>query len=455
MEEIHIYHTNDLHSHFEHWPRIHELLINRRKWHTEVGEDVFMFDIGDHMDRWHPLSDGTRGKGNTSLLNKAGYDAATIGNNEGITLPFEDLNTLYDDANFQVLVANLYTEDGKHPQWVKPYSIYKTKSGIKLGVIGLTAYFSHFYHLLGWRLTNPQEELAAQLKNLKEKSDIIILLSHLGINEDEQIAEQFPEIDVILGAHTHHILHEGKLIKNSLLGAAGKFGMYVGHVRLQVDPIKKQLIHKTAILYDSNKLPFLENEKMMISDLYENGKSLLSKEIAKVPEEIKNKHNMAVMLCSALMEWCEADCAFLNKGLILKDLEKDVVTPYDLLSLCPHPINPCVVELSGVELKEVLTQTLNEKWADLQLKGLGFRGTVMGSIVYAGITIFKGSKGLNIKINNEDLIKEKIYRLAIPDMFTFGRFFPEIHRAKHKRYYLPEFLRDLIEWKLTADKDCS
>ena len=32
MEEvIHIYHTNDLHSHFEHWPRIHHFLKERKK----------------------------------------------------------------------------------------------------------------------------------------------------------------------------------------------------------------------------------------------------------------------------------------------------------------------------------------------------------------------------------------------------------------------------------------
>ena len=44
------------------------------------------FDIGDYVDRSHPFTEGTIGKGNTQLLNEAGYDAVTIGNNEGITM---------------------------------------------------------------------------------------------------------------------------------------------------------------------------------------------------------------------------------------------------------------------------------------------------------------------------------------------------------------------------------
>ncbi|MFP3472365.1 hypothetical protein R0J90_20130, partial [Micrococcus sp. SIMBA_144] len=64
------------------------------------GESVYVFDIGDHVDRWHPLSEATLGLGNVELLNEAGYDAVTIGNNEGITLDYDDLNNLYKEAEF-------------------------------------------------------------------------------------------------------------------------------------------------------------------------------------------------------------------------------------------------------------------------------------------------------------------------------------------------------------------
>ena len=62
-------------------------------------------DIGDHVDRFHSISEATNGIGNTKLLNEALSDYVTIGNNEGITLAKEHLNRLYDDAGFEVLMG--------------------------------------------------------------------------------------------------------------------------------------------------------------------------------------------------------------------------------------------------------------------------------------------------------------------------------------------------------------
>lgn len=451
MKMIHIYHTNDLHSHFEHWPRIHSFLSKRKLFHEEAGDDVFLFDIGDHIDRYHPFSEGTKGKGNIEMLNAANYNAVTIGNNEGITFPHEDLATLYENAAFPVLVANLYHLDGRRPDWVKEHLIIETKSGTRIGLFGLTVYFEHLYHLLGWKLTEPIEELKNQLEQLKGQADVIVLLSHLGINNDELIARDFPEIDVILGAHTHHVLHEGKDINNSLLAAAGKYGQYVGHVTLDID-CQHTLVKKSARLYDTNNLPALKEEGDLVSEYDRKGKSLLDKRIIFLPEALSTNpfqpSLLPKLLCEALMEWCQADCAFLNSGLLLEGLDEGIVTQYDLLSICPHPINPCVIELSGSELKEVLRETLDEKWPHLQVRGLGFRGVVMGAFIYSGITVNPQKQPVEFSIGNEKIIPKKIYQVAIPDMFTFGRFFPEIYRSEKKNYFLPEFMRDLLEWKL-------
>lgn len=69
--------------------------------------------------RFHSISEATNGLGNTKLLNEALYDYVTIGNNEGITLAKEHLNRLYDDAGFEVLVANLFEKEGVRPEWAK------------------------------------------------------------------------------------------------------------------------------------------------------------------------------------------------------------------------------------------------------------------------------------------------------------------------------------------------
>ena len=105
METIHIYHTNDVHSHLDHWLRIQQFLQKQKQLHKKAGDEVFLFDIGDFVDRWHPYTEGTKGQGNTKLLNDCGYTAVTIGNNEGINLSHEGLDHLYDGRKFDVLTA--------------------------------------------------------------------------------------------------------------------------------------------------------------------------------------------------------------------------------------------------------------------------------------------------------------------------------------------------------------
>ncbi|MCA1064989.1 bifunctional UDP-sugar hydrolase/5'-nucleotidase [Rossellomorea sp. AcN35-11] len=446
-ETIHIYHTNDLHSHFEHWSRIRDFLKRRKQWHQEEGEPVYLFDIGDHMDRSHPLSEATLGKGNTHFLNEAGFDAVTIGNNEGITLDYDDLDRLYDDAAFHVIVGNLLDKSSELPDWVKTHHIYRTQSGMRIGVIGLTAYFKPFYEALGWNITSPMDELTKLVQEIDPQVDMIILLSHLGIRDDELIAEQFPEIDVILGAHTHHILHQGKDIKGTMLGAAGKYGHYVGHMMIEVDTVTKQITGKKAQLYEHNELPPVKNEELERLKWYQEGEDLLRKEVTYLKESLPvdwfNPSPLPILLSDALLEWCGADCAFLNSGLLIDGLNRGPVTKQDLHRILPHPINPCLIRMKGAELKEIIRQTFNDEWPHLQVKGLGFRGKVMGRFVYTNIQLVDHE----ILIGHKPIDAQKIYRLALPDMFTFGHFFPDLQRLE-KKYYMPEFLRDVLEWKL-------
>ncbi len=442
MEVIHIYHTNDLHSHFENWPRIYELLRERKKWHKEAGEAVYLFDIGDHLDLSHPYTEATKGRINTQLLNEEHYDAVTIGNNEGITLSYEGLDHLYDEAKFDVIVANLYKHNGERPDWAIPLQIFKTAKGTKIGVIGITAYFEKLYELLGWKLTDPIEELSKQLEKVRGKVDIIVLLSHLGINDDEMIAANYPEIDVILGAHTHHIFHQGKIINNNLQGAAGKYGYYLGHIELKVNASKK-IIDKKAILYETSKLPIANKEEAIVENYYQQGKLALSEKAAMIDEYL-SREALAEMLCEKLISWCQSDCAIVNEGLILDGLQAGDITLFDLLSICPHPINPCNVTLTGAELKEIILEMRSDKWETMPVKGLGFRGTLMGKMIAAGITHEIIGEREQYYINAKEIQADQNYVVTVPDMFTFGNFFPAIYRATKKDYFLPEFMRNIL-----------
>ena len=54
MEKITIIHTNDLHSHLEHWPKMRRYLDQRKREADTTEETVIAVDLGDFVDRWHP-----------------------------------------------------------------------------------------------------------------------------------------------------------------------------------------------------------------------------------------------------------------------------------------------------------------------------------------------------------------------------------------------------------------
>lgn len=458
QEKFYFYYTSDLHSYFENWPKITYFLKQKFTERNKSNQDYFLLDNGDHMDRVNPISEALKGKGNVELLNRANYDVINLGNNEGITLTKEELTRLYADAEFKVACANLSCQDGSDPEWLQPYQILATDSGVKIGVIGLTAPFADFYSPLGWQIDDPLETLQRCLDQLKGKTDAIILLSHLGVDPDRAIAEQYSEIDVIIGGHTHHLFETEEVHGHSILTGVGKSGFYVGEVCFTWDHQQKKLINKTAIAHPIQDQAFDQETLDFIKEQQAESDQLLSKEVVKLTEQLEvdwhQETFLIKQLTETLKEWTEADVAMLNAGILLDGFERGIVTERDIHRICPHPINPCVVTVTGQELLEIILAGLAEEYQQIQVKGYGFRGKVMGVLVYAGFgKEAKEDRENNqfidhLTINGQPLNLKQSYRLATADMFTFDHLSPQISRAQSKQFFLPEFIRDLLRQTL-------
>lgn len=443
LETIHFYHTNDIHSHFEYWPQISRFLRDKKEEHEKRDEAVYILDIGDFVDRSHPFTEGTNGKGNIQLLNQAGFDAVTIGNNEGITMSKEALSSLYDEAEFDVIVGNLVDEDGEYPDWLVPSVIYKTAKGTRIGVIGATASYPQFYSLLGWKVFPPREQLRATAEHLAKETDLIICLSHMGQTEDERLARECPQINVIFGAHTHHLFQEGKRIGNSLLAATGKFGDYVGDVKVKFDTHQKKIVDMSATVYPTYSLHASEEDIEEVNQLIAIGKEQMEEPVFYNPRKLKQnlfaRSPLSNFFGRALISHTNADCAIFNAGIFLGNLEQGWVTKEQLHSLLPHPINICVIELEGNQLLEIYELSNTEDWPRIEIKGLGFRGVLMGAMIHE--RLFKNRHG-TLFAGNREVVPGETYTLATLDMFTFGFFFPLL-KTMEKEYYMPELIRDV------------
>lgn len=456
MEKIVLLHTNDLHSHLENWPKIRRF-IEQKKRENEKKENTttITVDLGDFVDRWHPLSEATDGQANVELMNNVGYDAVTIGNNEGVGNAKDQLNHLYDQANFDILLDNLFD---KHllqpPKWAKKYKIIETPQQTKIGLLALTAPFPLTYSPNGWDIRNPYDILPELVEELRPKVDILVLMSHLGIQDDRQIAQELPSIDVILGSHTHHLLIDGQIINGVQLAAAGKYGQYVGEVHLTVDE-HKNIIQKSARAIPTETMTtFIEDEQESQDYLTKGHELLAAKKVAKLPYDLSvdifAEHSFIYEALEAVKYRGQTQGAMLNSGLFLTGLPAGLINQDQLHTALPHPMHLLNVTLKGSDLIRLVLEIEKNRafLRNYPIRGMGFRGKIFGQVVYSGISY----DAVNHQVHwlNQPIDNERRYTFTTVDHFMFVPFFPTIEIAGENEFLFPEFIRSVVGEYLNA-----
>ncbi|MBM7713020.1 bifunctional metallophosphatase/5'-nucleotidase [Enterococcus xiangfangensis] len=448
MEKIILLHTNDLHSHLENWPKIRRFLLNRKQEET-ADKKIITLDLGDFVDRWHPLTEATNGQANVQLMNQIHYDAATIGNNEGVGNSKAELNHLYDQANFDIVLDNLFDKQTlQFPAWAQQTKIITTAQGTKVGLLAFTAPFSLTYNPNGWDIRQVMDILPELVADLRTKVDVLVLMSHLGISVDRRIARELPEIDVILGSHTHHLFEQGEKIEGVQLAAAGKYGYYVGEVHVTVDS-KHQIQKTSARTFATEKMLALPEDQEEIEDYLQTGHQLLAdKKVADVPfamsTDLQDEHPMIDYTLAAVKEAAGTEAAVLNSGLFLQDIPAGIVDQDQLHTALPHPMHLIKVTLSGENLiRLVLEMEKNRHFLiNFPVMGMGFRGKVFGHLVYDGIEY--DSVNHQVRWLGELVDPKLDYTIATVDHFMFVPFFPTIEIAGRYEFLFPDFIRSVL-----------
>ena len=447
MEKITILHTNDIHSHLENWPKIRRFLQSEKINLEKQGQTVLTFDIGDAIDRVHPLSEATNGKANIELMNTVKYDAVTIGNNEGIGNSRSQLQHLYDDATFDIILDNVVDgEVDSRPSWATEYKLMETAAGTKIGIIALTAPFPMTYEMNGWESNQIDTVLPALLKKLVGKVDVIILLSHLGLGVDRKVAQKYPQIDIILGGHSHHLLKSGEIVNDSLLAAAGKWGMYIGEVSVELE--NHNITQKNARVIETESLPEISSDQAEIAGYRSRGETMLTSEvITNLPRDLntswtQNSELMQVAL-KAIELGTKTDIAMLNGGLLLKNLQKGVVTKNDLHQTLPHPMRVITVKLTGYNLIRLMQEIKKNRsfLKKFPIRGMGFRGQLFGEVVVDGLTEQENGELLYHK---QKIVLDAYYTFATVDHFMYIPFFPTIEITGEITINGKKFLRDYV-----------
>jgi 5'-nucleotidase len=456
-QKLLILHTNDIHSFFEQMPKVAAVIKQRRG--KMPADHVLTIDCGDHMDRMRMETEGSSGAANIEIMNQTGYEAAVLGNNEGLTFPPEILSEVYTrHANFPVIGSNMYNlSDSKIPSWMEPYLIIN-KGNLRVGIIGVTINFDKFYQLLGWDVRDPIHITAELVKELRDKTDVIIVISHLGLTYDQRMAEQIEGIDCILGGHTHHLLEKPIQIGNTYICGAGKFGQYVGEIELHYDHAKQSVTDVKGRCIEVSSYPGDEEIEAIIAKYQHECKAKLSSVSAVLEQPLEiawNKESsLGNLLAAGIRKWTDAEIGIVNAGQIMQSLERGEISMGRILEICPPPINPCRMRLTGAAILRALEESLLDDFINLPIRGFGFRGKVLGCLCVDGMYVeYNASLGsyekiTGVWINGETLERNRSYLVGSIDMFTFGAGYMSLKEGSEIKYYLPEFIRDVLRHQL-------
>ena len=208
--------------------------------------DMLLFDCGD-ISQGTPYYNMFQGEVEVKMMNEMKYDAMTIGNHE-FDFDLDNMARLFRMADFPVVCANYDVSATVLKDLVKPYVVFE-RDGVKIGVLGLGCQLEGMVQAnkcVGVVYNDPvtvANEVAAVLKE-KEECDVVVCLSHLGVQYDEnQLIPKTRNIDVVLGGESHTFMKGPKTLlnmdgKNVSLMHTGKSGIYVGQMDLTLEKKK-------------------------------------------------------------------------------------------------------------------------------------------------------------------------------------------------------------------------
>ena len=394
--------VNDMHSAIDLMPQFAALADSLRK----VYPDLLVFSAGDNRTG-NPINDqyDPEGYPMIALMNKAGFDLSAVGNHEfdgGIAA----LQRNVEDADFPYLCANIVVPQETRLE-VKPYEVLSCQ-GVSVAVLGVVEVRAggipgaHPMHFKGVSFKKP-EDVISDYRYLKDQCDVFILLSHLGYEEDLEMAERFPWFDAIIGGHSHTLVeypqkHHGVMVtqagsglKNatlSLFTVRGGKVMDVEAVTLDVKGFGKQDREVRSMLDDFNSDPHF------------------SEALATAVTPFQNREELGCMVTDAIRDITKADFAFTNTGGLRADrLKKGPITVKDVYSVDPFNNEIVVYTMKGRQVERFIMESFKKN---------GRYPSYVSGMSYLVNTASDGyPKSVSVTLDHGRFLPDAIYTVAM------------------------------------------
>lgn len=385
--------------------------------------DTLLLDAGDALQGLS-LSDVSQGHNALEVMNMMNFNAMVPGNHE-FDWGAENLLSLAQEAEFPLVAVNFIKSRDEAP--MLPMYILEEIKDISIAVIGVITPDMHELavpkNIAGYKFPDPTPLLQALVPELKKEFDVVIVLAHMGLegkHTSTRLAEDVPDIDIIIDGHDHIPLPEGLTVGNTLIANAGEYGEYLGEIKLTVKGgkifrkkaslIKAETINKTPPKQEIVKL-ITEQKEKFAKELAEKRGSLVTvlpvTLIGKRTAVRAGQTNLTTLLTDALLEETGADAVLISSGGIRQNLSSGEIMEEDIYNVMPFGDIIVSIGLSGEELRRALEHGLNA-YPDL----VGRFPQVAGMTVFADYQKPAGNRVQRIIIQGKELDPQAIYRIA-------------------------------------------
>ena len=241
-----------------------------------------------------------------------------------MTLGAERVQTLIKQdlaGKIDFVAQNIVTTDFEEPVFA-PYVIHEINQ-VPVAIIGQAFPYTPIAnpkHLIpDWSFGIRPERLQAMIKEARGKgAQVVVLLSHNGMDVDLKLASQVSGLDAILGGHTHDAVLQPVLVENaggkSLVTNAGSNGKFVAVLDLEVKAGKVADYRYRLLPVLANCLKADTDMLKLIEKVRAPYAKVLSEPLAVCDELLYRRGNFNgtfdQMICNALMQELDAPIAF-------------------------------------------------------------------------------------------------------------------------------------------------
>lgn len=346
-----------------------------------------------------------QGEAEVRTLSATGLDAAVIANHEFDAGAQNLADQMSAHASYDLLAANYDFEDSSHP-WTTaleeialPSSIYSL-DGLSVGVLGLANLSSlnsihNEDNSMGITVIDARQAMRDEAARLRAQgADIVVAVSHMGLDDDLEHAEEVSEIDIIIGGHHHVAIDPPLVVTNKETGKripvvhSGAFAKFVGRADFVIRD-GEVLSHSYQLFPVDGTVPrdpevaeILEEYQEQLDYRYDTTQVIGYANTMLTRYGLSGGDSMLGNFTADAMRaypGVETEIAITNTLGIRSDISEGEITLDDLYNSMPFDNTVTTMYLSGREIQEVLdfaTSRSSERGCNSQIQVSGLRFTM-------------------------------------------------------------------------------